>query len=149
MLRWKSRGPERMRRVLWQRSRGMSLNGELGLLLECRRQTRGRHSGRTCHGRFRYQRLESELSEGEEISLAITFLACRYICDDESDTRWRCNRTSVLHSSTTDPNDNILNIHNPTSRKHTLSPKPHILARRGCCTTHNLSNPSARTLLQL
>lgn len=58
------------------------------------------------------------------------------VFDDQFDARWGCYRPSILETI-------ILEAFKaPANAEHTLSPKPHIRARSGCCRTIRLFHPN-------
>jgi hypothetical protein len=71
--------------------------------------------------------------------LAIDLLSGGYICYDKSNTWWRSNGSSILCSCQHAGMERRLVL--------TLSPKPHMRARRGCCTTWSLEDVSGRNIM--
>ena len=66
--------------------------------------------------------------------LAINLLASGLVHDDQSYAWWRSDGPAILQHV----NEPSYRINEWRKQQLTLSPKPHILARRGCCTTFSL-----------
>ena len=63
------------------------------------------------------------------------FFTCSNIGNDDSYARGRSNRASILKSVNLVPRLDMTD-----ANSHTLSPKPHIRARMGCCSTIRLED---------